>query len=310
MNAPQLLDSAQRLQQQGTPFALVTVLRVVAPASARPGDKAVVTTTGIVDGWIGGGCAQPAVLRMVREALDDARPRVVRIAPDDDSQVRTVDDVVEFGMACHSGGAIELFVDPVLPRSRLTVVGDSPLAMALASLAPRVGLPVTVVAHGADATRYPDAERVLAEDSADAVRAAVAAGSYVVVATQGRRDVQGLRAALALSARRVFFVASARKAQVLKASLIDAGSDAAAVQAIVAPAGTPIGAQTPEEIALSVLGAVVAARREGAASVARPEAADVAASPAATPAPVHASKPLPASLFEPVVAGSCCGGPS
>jgi xanthine dehydrogenase accessory factor len=122
--------------------------------------------------------------------------------------------------------------------------------------------------------------------------------------------VQGLRAALALSARRVFFVASARKAQVLKASLIDAGSDAAAVQAIVAPAGTPIGAQTPEEIALSVLGAVVAARREGAASVARPEAADVAASPVATPAPVHANKPLPASLFEPVVAGSCCGGPS
>jgi xanthine dehydrogenase accessory factor len=73
--------------------------------------------------------------------------------------------------------------------------------------------------------------------------------------------VQGLRAALAARARQVFFVASHRKAQVLKAALVEAGEDAAAVAAIVAPAGQPIGAQTPEEIALSVLAAVVAARR-------------------------------------------------
>jgi xanthine dehydrogenase accessory factor len=309
-----VLAAAQRLHQQGQPYALVSVLRVQAPASAKPGDKAVVTTEGIVHGWIGGGCAQPAVLRTVRAALADGRARVIRIAPAEEGHLRELDDVLEFGMACHSGGTLELFVDPMLARARLTIVGDSPLAAALAGLAPRVGLPVTVVAQGADAARFPDAERVLASDDAASLADTLAPGSFVVVATQGRRDVQGLRAALAMQARQVFFVASARKAQVLKAALVEAGQDAAAVAAIVAPAGQAIGAQTPEEIALSVLAAVVAARR-GADGVspaqAVPQAAAPASGPGPGPGPAPASapsrdKPLP--LPDQPVAKSCCGG--
>jgi xanthine dehydrogenase accessory factor len=330
MNSQDLLSTALRLQQQDQPYALVTVLRVVAPASARPGDKAVVGTDGIVQGWIGGGCAQPAVLRTVRLALADGRARVIRIAPADDGSVRELGDVLEFGMACHSGGTLELFVDPMLPRARLTIIGDSPLAAALAGLAPRVGLPVTAVAQGADAARFADAEQVLTSDEGAA--AAIAPGSFVVVATQGRRDLQGLRLALALQARQVFFVASARKAQVLKDALVTAGHDAAAVAAIVAPAGQPIGAQTPEEIALSVLAAVVAARRVGEPAVggtaafeaavqrAPASATPVATAPgaAATATPVAASaapraamaaRPLPLPELPPII-GSCCGGPA
>jgi len=134
-----VLAAAQRLQQLGKPYALVSVLRVQPPASARPGDKAVVTADGIVDGWIGGGCAQPAVLRTVRQALGDGRARMIRIAPAEAGQMRELDEVLEFGMACHSGGTLELFIDPMLPRARLTIIGDSPLAAALAGLAPRSG---------------------------------------------------------------------------------------------------------------------------------------------------------------------------
>jgi xanthine dehydrogenase accessory factor len=305
MNTPDLLATALRLQQQDQPYALVTVLRVIAPASARPGDKAVVNADGIQQGWIGGGCAQPAVLRTVRLALADGRARVIRIAPADDGSVRELGDVLEFGMACHSGGTLELFVDPMLPRARLVIVGDSPLAAALAGLAPRVGLPVTVVAHGADPGRFTDAERVLTSDDAAAdVASQIAPGSFVVVATQGRRDLQGLRLALTLQARQVFFVASARKAQVLKDALVTAGHDAAAVGAIVAPAGQAIGAQTPEEIALSVLAAVVAARRGGAAAAAGAVGAGAPASASAS-APAAASSSSPASASAtPVVVSS------
>ena len=297
MNSLDILSAAQRLQQQGQPYALVSVLRVLAPASAKPGDKAVVTAEGIQQGWIGGGCAQPAVMRTVRLALQDGRARVIRIAPAEDGSVRELDDVLEFGMACHSGGTLELFVDPMLPAARLTVIGDTPLAAALTALAPRVGLPVTVLAQGADAARFPDAARVIPSDE---LGADIGPGSFVVVATQGRRDVQGLRAALSLNARQVFFVASARKAGVLKAALLESGADAAAVDAIVAPAGQAIGAQTPEEIALSVLAAVVAARR--GAPVEAPVEAPVAA-------PVAAARPKPLPLPElPATGGSCCGG--
>jgi xanthine dehydrogenase accessory factor len=328
MNSLDVLAHAQRLQQLGEPFCLVSVLRVQAPASARPGDKAVVSGQRIEAGWIGGGCAQPAVLRTVKQALADGRSRLIRITPSEEGTERELQDVLEFGMACHSGGTLELFVDPVLPRARLVVVGDSPLAAALVGLAPRVGLPVTVVAQGADAARFADAERVIASDDAADVAAQVAPGAFVVIATQGRRDLQGLRAALALQARQVFFVASARKAAVLKAALVEAGHEPAAVDAIVAPAGEPIGAQTPEEIALSVLAAVVAARRMGLSGAgastgsARTDVGTPAQACSARAKPVGALDSSIAVQAEPVEAlvtranlsdispikGSCCGG--
>ncbi|MFN9941793.1 MAG: XdhC /CoxI family-like protein, partial [bacterium] len=104
------------------------------------------------------------MLKTVRAALADGQARMIRIAPAEEGSVRELDEVLEFGMACHSGGTLELFVDPMLPEARLVVIGDTPLAAALAGLAPRIGLPVVVVAHGADAARFPDAQRVLADD--------------------------------------------------------------------------------------------------------------------------------------------------
>lgn len=290
-----LFAAAQRLQQQGQPYALVTVVHTQAPASARPGDKALVTAQGIVHGWIGGGCAQPAVLHTVREALEDGRARLIRIAPADAEAPRDAQsmlrDAAEFGMSCHSGGTLELFIDPILPPTRLVIIGDSPVAVALAGLAPRVGLPVTVIAKSADSRRFPDASQVIESDDTAALSGQVAAGAFIVVATQGRRDLPGLRAALALDARRIWLVASVRKAQVLRELLIGAQHDPAAVNAIVAPAGAPIGAQTPEEIALSVLAAIVAARRAGRGAVepvAAAEAVAEAPAVAAGEAPAHA----------------------
>ena len=105
--ADTVFDTARRLQQAGTPYALVSVIKALAPASARPGDKAIVTAEGDLHGWVGGGCAQPAVIRSVRQALADGRARVIRIAPTASGHERELGDVLEFGMACHSGGTLE-----------------------------------------------------------------------------------------------------------------------------------------------------------------------------------------------------------
>ena len=316
--AETVFDAARRLQQAGTPYALVSVIKALAPASARPGDKAVVTADGDLHGWIGGGGAQPTVVRAVRQALSDGRAQLIRITPTADGQERDLGDVLEFGMACHSGGTLELFVDPVLPRAQLVVIGASPVAQSLAQLAPRVGFAVTLVAHEADAAAYPDAQQVIGSDDAASVAPRVAAGAWIVVATQGRRDVQALRLALALNARQISFVASARKAQVLKQSLVAAGANAEAVAAIVAPAGLPVSATTPQEIALSVLAAVVSHRRGAwvplvtsvplipaaeSASGTVPETATAAITPTASccGGSVAELPPLPA------VKSSCCG---
>jgi xanthine dehydrogenase accessory factor len=262
------ITHAARLQASHQAFALVTVLRAQAPTSAKAGDKALVTADGQIHGWIGGGCAQPAVVKTVRQALASGQPQSIRIAPTDASAERTLGDVLEFGMACHSGGTLELFIDPVLPATQLVVFGDSPVARALAGLAPRVGFSVALVAEGARAHEHPDATSVVSSDEADQVCQQVGLGGFAVVATQGRRDQQGLKAALALQPSHLWFVASERKAGVLKQSLLAAGEDPSAVANIIAPAGESIGAQTPEEIALSVLAAVVAAHRGRVASTA------------------------------------------
>lgn len=289
-NADTVFEAARRLQQAGTPCALVSVVKALSPASAHAGDKAVVTADGEMHGWVGGGCAQPAVIRTVRQALADGRARLIRIAPADQTQERELDEVLEFGMACHSGGTLELFVDPLLPRAEMVVIGNSPVAASLVQLAPRVGFAVTLVAQGAKAEDHPDAWRVFDRDDAATVAPHVGSGAWVVIATQGRRDLQALGLALALDARQVSFVASARKAQVLKDSLVTAGANPAAVAAIVAPAGYPISASTPEEIALSVLAAVVSNRRG-----------------ALTQATVQVTQET--QLIAPPVmeAGSCCG---
>ena len=284
MNLTAWLEAAQQFHSQQRAYALVTVLRVTPPASARAGDKAVVTADGTLRGWIGGGCAQPAVIKAARLALADGQPRTIRITPASESEEKQLEDVLEFGMSCHSGGTLELFVDPVLPHEALVVFGDSPVARALCDLAPRVGFAVHWVAQGAVATDAPAAHRVLDNDDAASVTATVPPASWVVVATQGRRDMPALKAALQIRARRIWFVASERKAGVLKDSLLAAGEDADRVGAIVAPAGTPIGADTPEEIALSVLASVVAARRQQVNDAASPKSCCGGRKPAAAQA--------------------------
>jgi xanthine dehydrogenase accessory factor len=305
-----VFDAARRLERSGTPYALVSVIRALAPASARPGDKAIVTADGSMHGWVGGGCAQPVVVRAVRQVLSDGHARLIRIAPTTEDAQRDLGDTLEFGMACHSGGTLEMFVDPVLPRARLVVIGGSPVVHGLVRLAPCVGFAVTVVAPGLDPALFAGAEQVLADDAPEAVQPHVAPGAWIVVATQGRRDVQGLRLALALQARQVSFVASARKAQVLKSALLAAGSDAQAVAAIIAPAGYPMAATTPEEIALSVLAAVVSDRRRAHAPALPEDAAlEAPPGPAVAVAAPHAccAEPADAAVAPgPAAPQSCC----
>jgi len=289
--ADTVFEAARRLQQAGKPYALVSVVKALPPASARPGDKAIVTSDGDFYGWVGGGCAQPAVVRTVRRVLSDGQARLIRIAPTADGHETDLGDVLEFGMSCHSGGTLELFVDPELPRAQLVVIGSSPVAASLAQLAPQVGFSVTVAAHGAHAADYPDAAQVIDRDDESAVLPLVRPDAWVIVATQGRRDMQALRLALALQARQISFVASSRKAKVLRESLVAGGADPDAVEAIVAPAGYPISATTPEEIALSVLAAVVSNRRG------TPSQGSV---PALSHAHAHAAAV--------VAAPACCGG--
>lgn len=256
-----ILERAGRLKAAGKAFAIVTVVRSESPTSAKPGAKAIVHADGTIEGWIGGGCAQPAVLKSVRQALQEGKPRLIRISPErtDDPEA----GIIEFGMACHSGGTLDIFIDPVTARPVLLIIGASPAGQTLSVLARQVGFEVHAAAMDAAQDLFPQADRVF--DKLEGLT--VSAPAFIVVATQGKRDEAGLEAALATGAEYVAFIASHRKAAKLKEYLKERGHGGERVDAIIAPAGVVTGAVTPEEIALSVLTGVVQARRAGRGAV-------------------------------------------
>jgi xanthine dehydrogenase accessory factor len=282
-----ILERATARRAAGQPFVLATVVRCEAPTSARPGAKALVDTDGNIDGWIGGGCAQPAVIATARQALADGEPRLIRVSPTKDGASEP--GIVDFGMTCHSGGTLDIFLEPYTARPTLLIIGASPAARALCGLAARTGHDVLALFPDADTAQFPDAVAVL--DGLDPALLGARRADQVVVATQGKRDQPGLEAALATGCPRIAFIASERKAGKLKAELMERGHDPARVAAIVAPAGIPIGAVTPEEIALSVLAGLVRERRLGPAVV----------EPAAP-------RQIPARATDAGTSGGCCGG--
>jgi xanthine dehydrogenase accessory factor len=122
VNPSDVIVEAGRLTTEGKPYALATVVNVVRPASARRGDRALVTPDGRVTGWIGGACSEPTVVREALGALADREPRLARM---------------EGG--CASEGVVEVLIEPVLPTPLLVIVGESPAARTLGALARTVG---------------------------------------------------------------------------------------------------------------------------------------------------------------------------
>src|SRR5256714_6201736 len=129
MNGPSagdLLERAAELRREGQPFVLATVVRSLRPASAKPGDRALLFGDRRAEGWVGGGCVHTSIEREAAHALADGAPRLVRLGP----EVQAEDGVVSYLMTCHSGGTLDIYLEPVLPAPELVVLGDSPVAEA------------------------------------------------------------------------------------------------------------------------------------------------------------------------------------
>ena len=198
----------------------------------------------------------PAVKRNAVEAIRDGRTRLIRISRNLDG---LDSGIMGYPMTCQSGGTLDIFIEPVMPKSLLVVVGKTAIAQALCKLAPQVGFDVVVAAPGAREDDFSTARARLAD--LDEVANLEPRPQAVVVATQGSGDARGLDAALASGAPYVGLIASPKKSQRLKETLRKRGHDAGAIDAIDAPAGLYIGAETPEEIALSVLAELVQRQR-------------------------------------------------
>jgi xanthine dehydrogenase accessory factor len=255
----ELLQLAAELSRKGEPFVLAMVVRRESYSSAQQGDMAVITADGGYHGWLGGNCTRPSVKREAMRALADGKPRLVSLSPEPEQKPRA--GVTALPMTCHSGGSVDIYLEPVLPAPRLLLFGLSPAVRALAQLGKALGYGVDVVDPGVDAAGVAGADRVFADLAAPELRAAHGDEVYAVVATMGENDEDAVAAALAATPSYLAVVASRKRFALIRETLLSRGAPAAALDAIKNPAGLDIGARLPEEVALSILAEVVQLRR-------------------------------------------------
>ena len=263
------LAEAEALARRGEPFAVATVVRCERPTSAKPGAKALIRQDGTVSGWIGGSCAEPVAVKEALGALEDGEPRFLILVGKGSAPLGRAEGVRAYTMTCHSGGTLEIFVEPMLPKPALVLVGSGPVVETLAGLAAAAHFAVTVVEPESPAPAGLAAARVVG----DLASVVVTLRTAIVVATHGRFDEDALEQALRSEADYVSLVASPTRARVVIESLRTRGIPDDRLRRLKAPAGLDLGAVTPEEIAVSILAEIVARRR-------RP---DLAAAPDATP---------------------------
>ncbi len=225
------------LVEKRVPFVLATVVRAEMPTSARPGDAAIIQSDGSVEGFVGGQCAEGSVKLAALNVLESDEALLLRVLPEGGESFPDRPGAQAVVNPCLSGGAIEVFLEPKLPAAQLSIVGNTPIAEALAQVGTLLGYRVDHVPNG-----VPDASGSLA----------------VLISSHGRHEEETIRASLDAEVGFIGLVASSVRGTAVIDSL-DVDPSARAV--IHSPVGLDIGARTAEEVALSVLAEVTQAVR-------------------------------------------------
>jgi xanthine dehydrogenase accessory factor len=225
-----MIDRAERLRGERTPYVLATVVRAERPTSAKTGDRALVLPDGTMEGFVGGHCAESAVRDQALRLLESGESTLLRITPGAESD--PLDGLVTVSNPCLSGGTVDVFLEAVIPPALLHVFGDGPVARALGVVGRTAGFAVRPT--GSADPAQPDA-------------------AAVVVATHGRDEETILTAALDAGIPYIGLIASRKRGMAVVAEL--EGGDR-----VHTPAGLDIGARTAPEIALSVLAEILSLR--------------------------------------------------
>ncbi|MEL6925488.1 MAG: XdhC family protein [Bacteroidota bacterium] len=285
------LKNANTLLAARQPYAMAMVVNRMIPSSGKPGDKAIIKKDGSLEGWVGGGCTRGIIIKEAMAAMEDGTPRVVRISPDDDQQPRA--GIMDYKMTCHSGGTVEVYIEPVLPRPQIIIIGKSAIAGALVRLAKAMDYHVTVMARGIDAAAFAEANTIM--DTIDFSEIDLSYKSYVIVATQGEGDEEGMEQAMAQQPGYLAFIASRKKANHVYQYLREKGISFDQLKQVKTPAGLDINAKLPEEIALSILAEIVQTMRSKKAD--------------ATPQPAASNNTDTAAMAEEWFVNPVCGVP-
>jgi xanthine dehydrogenase accessory factor len=260
--AEDIYEEIVDLRRKGLRAALATIISSQGSTPRKGSTKMLIYEGGRRTGTIGGGCTENDVCREAVEAMRSASPRLLHFD-------LTGEDAEDGGLIC--GGSMEVYVEPILPDPVLVIFGAGHVGRCVADLAKSIGFRVTVVDDRikyANRDRFPDAD-TLVVDSWENVfnQIQVNDASYLLIVTRGHQyDLVCLRYALTTPAKYIGLLGSRRKIQLFRETLEKEGVIPSQLARLHAPVGIAIGAETPEEIAVSIAAQLVAARRSSLAA--------------------------------------------
>src|SRR5438094_4439369 len=246
MDGWEILKQAGELERRGQAFALATVVWRQGPSSSQQGARAIITAEGELHGWIGGACAEPAVIRAAQQVITEGSPRLLLLGSPGQFGAAIPEGITVVPISCQSEGALEVYIEPVVPAPHLVIVGRSPMAHTLAALARALNWRTELIA-GEDFTA-----------------AAAHEGSMVIVATQGHGDEEAVEQAVAARPAYLGLVGSRRRGGAVLGYLADRGLPAGQLDRVHVPAGLDLGHITHQEIAVAILAELVQLRASGA----------------------------------------------
>ena len=209
-------------------------------------------------GTVGGGCVEAEVWTVAREVIETEKPRHLHFSLGQDA-------AYDNGLIC--GGQLDIFIEPVMPQPAAIIFGAGHISKSLSKVAQLAGFRTTVVDDRemfANRDRFPEADEIHAGSYEEIFpKLNVNETTYLVIVTRGHRDdMRVLQWAVTTQARYISMIGSKRKVISVVKELEQEGMDPLLFERIFAPMGFDIGAITPEEIAVSVVAEMIAARRE------------------------------------------------
>ncbi len=246
-----------RVKAEGEEAALVTVVSASGSTPREEGAKMLVSPDGSILGTIGGGSLEVQVIKEAVKVIKQAKPKRLYMS-------LTAEEAGEMGMIC--GGELEVFIEPILTTPALYIFGGGHIALSLARMGKLVGFNITVIDDRADfasAERFPEADVILAEDFTKSFpKLKIDKSSYIVIVTHGHQhDEVVLEWAVGTPAKYIGMIGSKTKNETIFSHLLARGISREQMDRAHAPIGLEIEAQTPEEIAVSILAEVIKVRR-------------------------------------------------
>jgi xanthine dehydrogenase accessory factor len=252
-----IYDEIVRLRKAGQKCALATIVQVNGSIPSYESAKMLVREDGSLVGTIGGGCVEAEVWTAAREVIESEKPRHLNFSLGQDA-------AYDNGLIC--GGQLNIFVEPVTPQPRAFIFGGGHVSKSISKVAHLAGFATVIVDDReafANKERFPEAEETFAEEYEQVFpRLNITSSSYLIIVTRGHRDdMRVLKWAVQTPAKYIAMIGSKRKTISVVKELEREGMPRELFEKVFAPMGLEIGAESPEEIAISVVAEMIAVRR-------------------------------------------------